>query len=112
MQETNKRYPEYGSDALALCQLAVENPAWDQLLHPRLPYRESQVIWAVRREMARNIEDVLARRTRALLLDARASLIAAPRVTELMAAELGRDKIWCKEQVESYKRLAQNYVVN
>ena len=71
-----------------------EQPGWGEPLHPRLPYRVCEVVWAARHEMARTVEDVLARRTRALLLDARASLEAAPAVARLLAAELGRDEAW------------------
>ena len=59
-------------------------------------------MWAAREEMARTVEDVLARRTRALLLDARASIEAAPRVAEILAAELGRDEPWREDQVRIY----------
>ncbi len=99
----------YGSDAPALNQLAEERPEWGELLHPRLPYRVCEVVWGVRHEMARTVEDVLARRTRALLLDARASAEAAPAVARLMAAELGRDPEWERRQVEAYRELARGY---
>ena len=81
-------------------------------LHPRLPYLGAEVVWAAREEMARTVEDVLARRTRALLLDARASIEAAPRVAEILAAELGRDPPWGEEQVRSYAELARGYLID
>jgi glycerol-3-phosphate dehydrogenase len=62
--------------------------------------------------MARTVEDVLARRTRALLLDARASIEAAPRVAEILAAELGRDAPWREDQVRSYAELARGYLID
>ncbi len=95
----------YGSDAAALRGLRAENPAWNELLHPDLPYRVAQVIWAVRHEMARTVEDVLSRRTRLLLLDARASMEIAPRVAKWMAKELGRDGQWETEQVNAFRKL-------
>ncbi len=70
-----------------------------------------QVVWAVRHEMARTVEDVLSRRTRTLLLDARASINMAPKVAELMADELGRDAAWQREQVETYTALARGYLI-
>ena len=79
-------------------------------LHPALPYSEGEVIWAVRNEMAMHIEDVLARRTRSLLLDARASIEAAPRVAELLAQEHNFDSHWQKKEVEAYTHLAKGYV--
>ncbi|MDQ3250194.1 MAG: glycerol-3-phosphate dehydrogenase/oxidase, partial [Chloroflexota bacterium] len=99
----------YGSEAAALKQVLAEQPGWDQPLHPKLPYRAGEVVWAVRHELARTVEDVLARRTRALLLDARASQEIAPRVAELLAGELGFDAAWQQTQVEQYQALAQGY---
>jgi glycerol-3-phosphate dehydrogenase len=99
----------WGSDAPALDWLAGERPGWGEPLHPRLPYRVCEAVWAVRCEMARTVEDVLARRTRALLLDAKASLEAAPTVARLLAAELGRDPAWETEQVAAYGALARGY---
>ncbi len=100
----------YGADAPLVRRLAEENPSWDEPFHPNLPYRAFEVIWAVRREWARKVDDVLARRTRALFLDARASMEAAPRVAELMARELGRDTAWQQSQVTEYCNLAKGYL--
>ena len=99
----------YGADAPALARLAAERPGLDELLHFNLPYRACEVVWAARHEMARTVEDVLARRSRALLLDARASAAIAPDVAALMAAELGRDEAWQRRQVEAYRELARGY---
>jgi len=101
----------YGSDAADLESLLAENPAWREALHPAFPYCRGEVIWAVRHESARTVEDVLARRTRALLLDARASMVAAAAVAELMAAELGRDRAWQDQQVAAYGELARGYLL-
>jgi glycerol-3-phosphate dehydrogenase len=89
----------------------AERPGWDAPLHPRLPYFLGEVAWGARREMARTVEDVLARRTRALLLDARASAEAAPAVAAILAEELGRDADWQRRQVAAYRALAQDYVL-
>jgi glycerol-3-phosphate dehydrogenase len=99
----------YGSDAAALSRLSEERPEWKEPLHPRLPYRACEAVWAARHEMARTVEDVLARRTRALLLDARASVEAAPAVARLMAEELGREEAWEAAQVEAYREVARGY---
>ena len=61
--------------------------------------------------MARNVEDILARRLRLLFLDAAAALRAAPRVAELMAGELGKDEEWKRNQLESFKSLTKNYLL-
>ena len=100
----------YGSDAPALREVLAEQPGWDQPLHPRLPYLAGEAVWAVRCESARTVEDVLARRMRALLLDAKASIEAAPRVAELMAGELGYDAAWVEQQVREYTEVATGYV--
>jgi glycerol-3-phosphate dehydrogenase len=68
------------------------------------------VIRAARDEMARTVEDVLARRIRALVLDARAALDAAPAVAALLAKELNRDEAWQRAQIDSFRELAQNYL--
>lgn len=81
------------------------------LLHPNLPYDVSEAIWCVRHEMPRTVEDVLSRRTRSLLLDARASIEIAPRIAQLMAAELKKPKAWEKKQVAEYTKLANHYLI-
>ncbi|WP_443751232.1 glycerol-3-phosphate dehydrogenase/oxidase [Asticcacaulis solisilvae] len=97
----------YGSDAHAVCDL----PGSDRVLHPDLPYVEAEVRWAVRYEQARTVEDVLARRLRALLLDAHAAVTMAPRVAELMAEALDRDAGWQAAQVVAFRELAKGYLV-
>jgi glycerol-3-phosphate dehydrogenase len=101
--------PLHDSDVPELIRLAAERPGWAEPLHLDLPYRVCDVVHAARHEMARTVEDVLARRTRALLLDARASEEAAPAVAALLAAELGRDESWQREQVAAYRELARGY---
>jgi glycerol-3-phosphate dehydrogenase len=101
----------YGSDAVSVKALTRENPAWKETLDPRLPYIRAEIIWATRYEMARRIEDVLARRTRALFLDARAAMAMAPAVAHLMAEELNKDEGWEKEQVLSFLQVAKNYIL-
>ncbi|MDA0578408.1 MAG: glycerol-3-phosphate dehydrogenase/oxidase [Verrucomicrobia bacterium] len=101
----------YGSDAAALRALIAADPTLGNPLHARLPYCDAQVVWACREEMARTVEDVLARRTRALFLDARASMEVAPHVAELMRRELQRDAAWGQAQVEDYTSLAKGYVL-
>lgn len=79
-------------------------------LHPDLPYSSADVVQAVRSEMARTVEDVLARRTRALFLNARAAIEAAPRIAEIMAVELGRDQEWCAAEIERFTETATRYL--
>jgi glycerol-3-phosphate dehydrogenase len=68
----------YGSDALQIRDLMRSAPGLEEPLHPALPYTGAEVVWAARFEMARTVEDVLARRTRALFLEARAAMEMAP----------------------------------
>ena len=101
----------YGVNAREIEELAAADPSLAEKIHPKLPYIKAEVVWAVREEMARSVEDVLSRRTRALLLGAQASIEAAPLVAGLMAAELGRDNRWKSEAVEEYTKLAQGYLL-
>jgi glycerol-3-phosphate dehydrogenase len=100
----------HGARASELRGLLSGNPGFGERLHASLPYFCGEVIWAARHEMARTVEDVLSRRLRALLLDARASVQAAPRVAQLMAAELGRDSAWEQRQVSEFSKLAAGYL--
>ncbi len=99
----------YGSDAVAIEHIARTNPSLAGKLHPDLPYIAAEVIWAVREEMARTVEDVLARRTRALFLNARAAIAAAPETAALMAGELGLPESWQDQQLKEFLKLAQAY---
>lgn len=100
----------YGTDRPALKALCAERPELRELLHPRLPYRQCEVLWAARFEMARTVEDVLARRTRSLFLDARAALEAAPAVAALLAGELGRTPEFQKKDLQAFEAVAKGYV--
>ncbi len=102
----------YGADAEAIRWLAQDHPALGKQLHPELPYIGAEVVWAARAEMARTVEDVLARRTRALFLNARAAMAMAEPVARLLAGELGRDAAWVSAQVEAFLALAEQYTVS
>ncbi len=108
--EQGGRLAFYGSDAGGVRRLADVDPVLGEPLHERLPIHGAQVVWACRHEMARTVDDVLARRTRSLLFDARAAIEAAPKVAALMAAELGRDQAWVTVQIDTFVALAQGYV--
>jgi glycerol-3-phosphate dehydrogenase len=105
------RLSYYGADATEIRKLISSKPELGQKLHQRFPYLEGEVLWAVQHEMARTVEDVLARRTRALFLDARASIEAAARVAEIMAEQLTRPKSWIESQVAEYSLLAKGYLL-
>jgi glycerol-3-phosphate dehydrogenase len=99
----------YGADAAELRALARERAELGQPLNGALPMTGAEVVWAVREEMARTVEDVLARRNRALFLNARATMAMAPAVAELMAAELGWDPARQQREVERFTELAGQY---
>ena len=108
---TDPVFGMYGSGAEAVERLAREEPALAEKLHPDLPYTAANVVWAAREEMARTPEDVLSRRTRALILNARASVKIAPKIAALLAAELGHDQAWAEDAVAEYEKLAAPYII-
>src|SRR4029078_984706 len=101
----------YGADALLIQDLIRAEPALGTPLHPALPYCGAEVVWAARGEMARTVEDVLARRTRALFLNARAAIDMAAETARLLARELGYDEAWQKQQISAFHALADGYLV-
>jgi glycerol-3-phosphate dehydrogenase len=106
----NDAFYFYGSDApLLRAQMNGSAGVW---ISESLKIHRMQVIWAVQNEMARTVEDVLSRRTRALLLDAAESIRIAPEVARIMAKELGKDDGWVEEQVEAFEKLARQYQLN
>jgi glycerol-3-phosphate dehydrogenase len=101
----------YGADAEKIKALAAADPALGERLHPALPIIGAEVVWAAREEMARTVEDALARRTRALFLNASAAVEMAGPAADLMARELNRDRDWAISQTSAFYQLAQQYLV-
>jgi glycerol-3-phosphate dehydrogenase len=102
--------PIHAFDEAAVEALVQQDSSLAAPLDPALPYTGAQVVWAAREEMARTVEDVLARRTRALFLNARAAMAMAPHVADLVAHELGRDDHWKHAQVDAFRQAARNYL--
>lgn len=100
----------YGESYIEIEKMIAENPVLGTPLDPRLPYTRAEIIWICKNEMPFNVEDILARRTRSLLLNARASADISPEVVRLMAAEFGHDMKWQTEQIQSYNQLVKNYL--
>ena len=93
--------------------LAIEPPTIAERsdrMNPEFDITMDVIVRAVREEMARTIEDIMARRTRALFLNARAATEMAPKVAHLMAEELDRDERWIAHQIEDFRTLAESYV--
>ncbi|MFD2742486.1 MULTISPECIES: glycerol-3-phosphate dehydrogenase/oxidase [Sphingobacterium] len=106
-----ERLANYGGDAAHIIALEQSNPNFAKRIIPQLPHSVAQVIWAVRAEMARTVEDILARRLRLLFLNATLALAAAPAVARILANELQRDADWETEQVRAFEALAQGYLI-
>ncbi len=101
----------YGSDAVEVENLMQSRTGLASRVHPDLELTVGEVLWGCRKEMARTVDDVLARRSRSLLFDARAAVAAAPRIAEIMARELGRDSGWVQAQVTTFQALAAGYCI-
>ncbi len=99
---------EYGADAAAIQSLMTQEPKLAERLDPDLPYTAAMVVYAVREEFARTLEDVLSRRTRALLINARAAMRAAPAAAAWMQRELGESPEWTSGQVAAFRDLARH----
>jgi glycerol-3-phosphate dehydrogenase len=100
----------YGSDAAAIRALIEGDPTLAIPLSSHLPYTGAEIVWAAREEMARTVEDVLARRTRALFLNARAAAEMAGPVSRLLARELERPSEWAEAQSAEFRALASTYL--
>jgi glycerol-3-phosphate dehydrogenase len=99
----------YGSDEPSIRKIIEETG--NEWISENLYVHKAQVIWAVREEMARTAEDVLSRRTRSLLLDAKESIRIAPLVAKAMAQEMNKDETWIEEQIKNFNDIAKNYVM-
>ncbi len=99
----------YGGDAEKINRLIDENPPLGEKLHENLTICAAEIVWAARFEMARTVEDALARRTRALFLDARAAVEIASKTAAIMAGELNKDEEWIAEQTKEFGELSRNY---
>jgi glycerol-3-phosphate dehydrogenase len=103
--------PIHRTDPAAVGGLVKQNPPLAEPLHPKLPYTGAQIVWAAREEMARTVEDALARRTRALFLNARAAIEMAPKAADLVARELGQGEAWKRAQLEAFLGTARHYLL-
>lgn len=107
----NGHWQVYGTDYDKIQNLAKENSLWNTKLHSDYEFIAAEVIWACRNEMIVKVEDFLARRIRFLLLDAKASLQAAPLVASLMASEQGHDELWVQKEIADYTSLVERYTI-
>jgi len=99
----------YGSDEPKIHQLIKDNPEFAEKLSDKYDYTVAEVVWAVREEMARTVDDVLARRVRLQFLDSREAEAITPKVAKIMAKELGKDDKWMDNQIKDYNIILKNY---
>jgi glycerol-3-phosphate dehydrogenase len=111
-QKNDEHLSVYGSDASEIKKIMNEQPGREELIHPDLPYTKAEITWAVQHEMAMTVEDILTRRTRALILDAKAAITAAPMVAELMSKEMDLSTDWQTQQVKDFRNIAEQYLIH
>ena len=102
----------YGADEAFIQKLIEKDSSLAAMIHPSLPYIKAEIVWAVQNEMCMTVEDALSRRTRALLLDAKAAIESASLVANMMAKEMGKDESWIKTQIDNFTSMAKNYLPN
>jgi glycerol-3-phosphate dehydrogenase len=108
----DKRFVPYGADAARILAIISDDPRLGEPLVPGFTYCAAEVVWSVQEEMAMTVEDILARRSRILLLDARAAMDAAPAVAAIMAPLLGEGQDWIDNQIRLFHDLATGYQVD
>lgn len=101
----------YGSDISKIIELQEKEPELQEKLHPKYDYTLAEVVWAIRNEMARTVEDILARRVRLLFLDARVAIECSEKVAHLLAKELGKDKVWEQNQILDFHKIANGFLL-
>jgi len=111
LENSQKMLDIYGSDKSKIEELIHQDSSLGVKLHPDYDFTIAHVIWAIREEMARSVEDIFARRIRFLFLDARLSMELAPKIAEIMAREFGFDSAWVNNQISEYNNLAKRYLI-
>lgn len=102
----------YGSDAGTIKDLIKNNAYLAEKIISAYPFTKAEIVWSVRKEMARTVEDILARRLRILFLDAKAAIEMAPAVAKIMAEEMGRDTKWAENQIKDFQEVANHYLLS
>jgi glycerol-3-phosphate dehydrogenase len=103
-------FSAYGSDAVFIRQMIADDSSMGERIHPLHNYCKAELVWAVSNEMAMTVEDILARRSRMLFVDARAAIASAEPVSTLMAEQLGMDAAWKEDQVKRFQEMAEQYL--
>jgi glycerol-3-phosphate dehydrogenase len=108
----DQRFAVYGTDAERIVEMITADPYLGEPLIPGFNYCGAEVVWSVQEEMAMTVEDILARRSRILLLDAQAAIDAAPAVAAIMAPLLGEGQAWIDNQIRLFQDLAAGYQID
>ena len=99
----------YGTDIDKITQLSEDgNSSLSSILH----ITKNQILWGIQEEMAQTLEDILARRTRCLFLNAQESLRIAPQVARIMANAMENDNQWIADQVDTFTKLTKHYTLS
>lgn len=104
-----ERLKIYGNGAVEIEKMIENDPELGRRIVPGLPYTKAEIVWICRNEMPVELEDVLARRTRALILNVPESLTMAGKVAQIMAEEFDYDNNWKEQQIASYTHLTEKY---
>lgn len=99
----------YGSDAIQIRNLLLKDNLLAQKVSQKYTYCIAEIIWIIKNEMVVNLEDLMARRTRMIFLDAEEAINIAPNVVKLMAEVLNKNLLWQKKQLDEFLKVAQNY---
>lgn len=110
--EAGSPFTSFGSDAAQILALIRDKPELGERIHAKLPFTWAEVLWSIQEELAESVEDVLARRTRSLFLDAQAAMEAAPEIATFIANERGLDDSWAVASLDSFFAIAKNYCVD
>ena len=102
----------YGSDRPKIIELQKNEPELAEKLHPDHEFTMAEVVWAIRYEMARTVDDVLARRVRLLFLDARAAIQSSEKTARIIAKELGHDEIWIIQEISNFKAISKGFLLS
>ena len=102
----------YGFDIPKIVELQKNQPELQEKVHPAHEFTMAEVVWAIRYEMARTIDDVLARRVRLLFLDARAAVQSSEKVAKILAKELGHDENWIKKEILNFKEISKGFLLS
>ncbi|WP_428228747.1 FAD-dependent oxidoreductase [Flavobacterium sp.] len=101
----------YGSDIHNITELQENNAELKEKVHPDHEFTMAEVIWAIRYEMARTVDDILARRVRLLFLDARAAIQSSEKVARLLAKELGHNEAWVNKEILNFRKIAKGFLL-